>query len=116
MKTAAPPPDADFLVYYEGSKVLLKPQNSTASEYVETTLARDGLRWLSGALVIKDTSVIPLTHKLIAAGFNVVGESALVQTRPRLYVHNGKWCLYTGGHVMSPEVVDQILKHAGSPN
>jgi|GraSoiStandDraft_45_1057281.scaffolds.fasta_scaffold01049_7 hypothetical protein len=31
---AEPPADADFLVYYEGSKVLLRPQNSTAREYL----------------------------------------------------------------------------------
>jgi hypothetical protein len=116
IKLAEPPADADFLVYYEGSKILVRPQHSTARSYLEANLPRDGQGWLNGALVIKDTSVVPFVHKLKVAGFNVVGQSALVRSALRLYVHEGKWWLYTGGRAIPPKLVGQIIKTAGRPN
>jgi hypothetical protein len=116
IKTAEPPANADFLVYYEGPNVLVRPQNLAARNCLETTLAGEAGRWVSGALVAKDTSVIPLIHTLIAAGFKVVGERALVQTAPRIYVNKAKWWLYTGGRSVPPKLVSQILKGAGAPN
>jgi hypothetical protein len=116
VKIPEPPPTADFIVYYEGPNVLVRPQNLTARNCLETTLAGEAGRWVSDALVVKDTSVIPLIHTLIAAGFKVVGESALVQTAPRIYVNKAKWWLYTGGRAIRPKLISQILKGAGGPN
>jgi len=113
---AEPPADADFLVYYDGPKVLLRPQNSTAREYVQRNLAAHGQGCLGGALVIKAISVVPLTHKLLAAGFKVVGQTAIIQAGPQLYVHDGNWGLYTAGRAIPPKVVSRILKGAGRPN
>ena len=93
-----------------------RPQNSTAREYAETTLCTNALRWLGGALVVKNTSVVPLVHKLIAAGLKVVGQLALLHQAPRLYVCDGKWGHYNGGRVIPSPVVSVILKRAGTPN
>jgi hypothetical protein len=71
-KMAEPPADADFLVYYHGSNVVVEPRNSTARQYLETTLGNDALGWFNRALVIEDSLVVPVVHKLIAAGFKVV--------------------------------------------
>jgi hypothetical protein len=113
---AEPPADADFLVYYHGSNVVVEPRNSTARQYLETTLGNDALGWFNRALVIEDSLVVPVVHKLIAAGFKVVGQRTLVQSAPRLYVRDGKWWLYTGGQTIPPKLVSQIIKTAGRPN
>ena len=113
---AEPPADADFLFYYHGSNVVVEPRNSTAREYLETTLGNDALGWFNRAPVIEDSSVVPLAHKLIAAGFVVVGQRALTESGPRLYVHDGNWGLYSGGRVIPQELFGQILKGAGKPN
>jgi hypothetical protein len=47
VKKAEPPANADFLVYYEGSKVLVRPQNSRARDHLETTLTGDAARWIT---------------------------------------------------------------------
>ena len=67
-------------------------------------------------MVIKDIFVVPLAHRLIAAGFVVVGESALVHSGPRLYVDKGKWWLYTGGRAIPLALLTHLLKEAGEPN
>jgi hypothetical protein len=113
---AEPPADADFLFYYHGSNVIVEPRNSTARQYLETTLGNDPLGWVNRGPVIEDSSVVPLVHKLIAAGFKVVGQRALVRTAPRLYVHKENWWLYTGGRVIPQELVGQVLEAAGRPN
>jgi hypothetical protein len=112
MKTAEPPANADFLVYGHGSSVLVEPRNATAKVYLETTVSDDVLGWFRGAPVVEKSSVVPLMHKLIAAGFKVVGQKAFVQA-PRLYVRNGKWWLYTGGRAIPTKL---ILNGAGTPN
>jgi hypothetical protein len=106
----------DFVIYYEGPTVLVRPQNSRAREYLEITVAGDAVRWLNGGLAVKDTCVVPIAHKLVAAGFKVVGESALVWTAPRIYVNKAKWWLYTGGRAIRPKLMSHILKGAGGPN
>jgi hypothetical protein len=115
MKKPEPPADADFLFYYEGPKILLRPQNLRAREHLQTTLGGDAARWVNAALAVKDTSVVPLAHKLVAAGFVVVGQSALVKI-DRLYVNKGEWRLYTGGRATPRKLIDQIFKGAGTPN
>jgi hypothetical protein len=108
-KMAEPPANADFLFYHEGPNVLVSPQNSTAREFLQTTLAGNAAQWFSGALVVEAASVVPIAHKLVAAGFVGIGESAFVQAAPRLYVDNGKRCLYTGGRAIPPELARQML-------
>ena len=104
------------MFYYHGSNVIVEPWNSIARQYRETTLGNDPLGWVNRGPVIEDSSVVPLVHKLIAAGFKVAGQSALVRTALRLYVHKGKWWLYTGDRAIPPKLVSQIIKTAGSPN
>jgi hypothetical protein len=116
IKAAEPPPNADFVIYYEGPTVLVRPQNSRAREYLQTTVAGEAVRWLNSGLAVKETCVVPIAHKLVTAGFKVVGESALVWTAPRIYVNKAKWWLYTGGRAIRPKLVSQILKGAGAPN
>ena len=80
-KMPEPPADADFVFDFpdDGSEVFVKPQNSAAREYLEASLAGSPPRWIGGALIVKDMSVVPLAHILIAAGFNVVSEERASQ-------------------------------------
>jgi hypothetical protein len=91
MFKAEPPPHADFLFYYSGPNVAVEPRNSAAKQYLDTTLDGDALAWRNGTAIVETSAVVPLTHKLLVAGFKVVGERRLVQSGPRLYVHRGKW-------------------------
>jgi hypothetical protein len=76
MFAAEPPPDADFLCYYSGPNVMVEPRNSAAKQCLDTTLDGNALAWRNGAAIVETSAVVPLVHKLIAAGFNVVGQSA----------------------------------------
>jgi hypothetical protein len=113
---AEPPPDADFLCYYSGPNVMVEPRNSAAKQYLGTTLDGNALAWRNGAAIVETSAVVPLVHRLIAAGFNVVGQSAIMQQTPRLYVYEGKWWLYTGGRNIPEKLVRLILKGVGKPN
>ena len=109
-----PPANSDVLLYYHGANVAVDPRNAAAKNFVEAALGDDVLGGCRGTIIIEESCVIPLVHKLIAAGFKITGEKGLWQT-PRLYVHEGEHCLYTAGAVRD-ELVDQILKSAGKPN
>jgi hypothetical protein len=111
-----PAPEADFLIYFDAERenVLVKPQNQPAREYLESNPPSDPARWVGGALVIKELSVIRLAQSLIAAGFEVIGEKSLCQT-PRRYVREGKRWLYTAGAIPG-EAIGPILKNAGKTN
>jgi|GEM_PF-3291454 len=113
-----PPPDTDFLIYYDGerAKVLVRPNNSAARKYVAAHVeALGGCGWIAGALIVRAGSVVSLAHRLLSAGFKVVGDKEFIET-PRLYVHGGKYCVYTAGREISNEVVRQILTGSGKPN
>jgi hypothetical protein len=119
MRTESPP-NADFLFYYNGSNVMVEPRNAAATQYLDTTLEHDALAWRNGAAIVETSAVIPLTHKLIVAGFKIVGERRLVESGPRLYLHDGKWGLYSCGpdgvRVIPEKLSGLILKGAGKPN
>jgi hypothetical protein len=72
-------------------------------------------RWIGDVLAIKETFVLSLVRKLIEARFKAIGDRALIQT-PRLYLHEGKFNIYTGGHPISLKTVEEILKGAAKPN
>lgn len=125
-----PPADADFLIYYDGERanVLVRPQNPAARYYLQTILKqKDGVesavsaeaqrtpRWIVGAFVIRAGSVVSLAHRLLSAGFKVVGDKEFIET-PRLYVHEGKYCVYTAGREIPNEVLGQIVTGSGKPN
>lgn len=114
-----PPPDADFLVFFnveDSSQVLINPQSSAARAYLEKTAVEPIERWLGCVLMTKETFVISLARKLLEARFKVVGDRAIVNQMPRLYLHEGEWNIYTGGHEVPSEVVSQIGKGVGEPN
>jgi hypothetical protein len=116
MTTSEPPADSDFLVYQHGANVLVEPRNPKAKEYFSTSVGDKVLGWFNGAPLVEKSAVVPVIHKVIAAGFKVVGERALVWTAPRIYVNKAKWWLYTGGRAIPSKLVSQILKGAGTPN
>jgi hypothetical protein len=116
MTTSEPPADADFLVYQHGANVVVEPRNPKAKECFSANAGDEVLGWFNGAPIVEKSAVVPVTHKLITAGFNVIGERALIEAGPRLYVCDGKWWLYTGGRAIRPKLISQILKGAGAPN
>jgi hypothetical protein len=113
------PRNADFLIFYnveDDSQIFLTPQNAVAKDYLEQAVAADTTRWTGGALVIKETAALSVIRKLVEARFNVVGDRAIVNQRPRLYLQEGAWNIYTGGHTIAAETSKLIVKGAGKPN
>jgi hypothetical protein len=72
-------------------------------------------RWIAGALVIESGSFVSIARRLSSVGFRVAGDKEFVETS-RLYVHEGKCCLYTADREIPNASIREILKSAGDPN